>query len=254
MNIWQALILGLVEGITEFLPISSTGHLILAARLLGIPPTDFLKSFEIVIQLGAISAIIFLYGRSLLWNFKIIKKVFVAFLPTALVGFTFYKVIKNILLGNHHVVLWSLFLGGFFLIIFERLYDEKNIKVEDLTKISLTQAFLIGVFQSIAMIPGVSRSAATIIGGLFLGLRRKVIVEFSFLLAVPTMLAASGLDLLKNASSLSSHNLFHLLIGFSTSFIVAVFSVKFLLRFIQRHNFISFGLYRIAIALALWRA
>ncbi len=248
MDFLQALILGVVEGISEFLPISSTGHLILASKALGIGESEFVKSFGIAIQLGAILSVVVLYGRSLLVDFKIMQRVAVAFIPTAVLGLVFYTLIKKFLLGNSLVVVWSLFLGGLFLIIFELLHLEKEEAKEDLRQMPFKTAFLIGVFQSFAMIPGVSRSAATIIGGLLLGLKRRSIVEFSFLLAVPTMAAAAGLDLLKSAHNFSSHEISCLGIGFIVSFFVALLSIKFLLQFIKNNNFIAFGIYRVIIA------
>ncbi len=244
MNAIHALIFGLVEGITEFLPISSTGHLILTAHLLGLSQTEFVKSFEIIIQLGAILAVLVLYGRSFLLNPEVLKRLVVAFIPTGILGLFFYKLIKRFLLGET-VVLWSLFLGGIFLIFFERWYREEKSDADAIAFISYPQAFLIGVFQSIAMIPGVSRAAATICGGLILGIKRKTIVEFSFLLAVPTMLAASILDLLKSGNVFSGAQFHSLLIGFIASFVTAVFSIQFLLRFIKTHRFSAFGFYRI---------
>ena len=249
MDLLNAIILGVVEGLTEFLPVSSTGHLILASRLLGLEQTDFLKSFEIAIQLGAILAVVVLYWRSLLFDISVLKRVLAAFLPTAIVGFVFYKLIKKFLIGNSQVVVWSLLLGGIGLIIFELVHKEKKEALDKLESISYRNAFLIGLFQSCAVIPGVSRSAATIIGGLLLGLNRKTIVEFSFLLAVPTMLAATLLDLLKSAGSFSPGQLMFLPIGFLTSFVVAIGSIKFFLHFIKTHNFIPFGIYRISAAI-----
>jgi undecaprenyl-diphosphatase len=254
MDLLNAIILGIVEGITEFLPISSTGHLILTARVLGILQTDFIKSFEIAIQLGAILSVIVLYWKSLIADLKVLKKVMAAFLPTAVLGLLFYKLAKRFLLGNSEVVLWSLFAGGIILVLFELLYRQKDKATQAISDISYSQAFIIGVFQSIAIIPGVSRAAATICGGLLLGLRRKTIVEFSFLLAVPTMLAATGLDFLKSAGGFSLNQFLFLAIGFSTSFVVALLSIKFLLRFIQGHNFILFGVYRILLAVLFWFA
>lgn len=253
MNLFHAVILGIVEGVSEFLPISSTGHLILTAQILRIPQTDFVKSFEIAIQLGAIFSVVVLYFKSLLMDWRTIKKIFAAFLPTAVIGFVLYKVVKRYLLGNAQVVLWSLLAGGIFLIIFELFHREKEDARGDIASMSYGQAVLIGVFQAVAIIPGVSRSAATIIGGLLLGLKRKTIVEFSFLLAAPTMLAAAALDLAKNARAFSAGQAVFLLAGFVTSFIVALLAVKFLLAFIQKHSFIAFGVYRIALALAFWR-
>lgn len=253
MDFLDALILGVVEGISEFLPISSTGHLILASKALGLESTEFIKSFEIAIQLGAILSVVVLYGRSLLVDFKILQRVAVAFMPTAVLGLVFYKLIKKFLLGNSFVVVWSLFLGGIFLIVFELMHREKEVVEEDLRRMPFKTAFLIGVFQSLAMVPGVSRSAATIIGGLLLGLKRRSIVEFSFLLAVPTMAAAAALDLFKSAHYFTSHEISCLGIGFVVSFFVALLSIKFLLHFIKNNSFISFGIYRVIIAgIFLW--
>lgn len=248
MDILHAFILGIVEGLTEFLPISSTGHLILAAQLLHMPETEFLKTFEISIQLGAILAVVILYWRLLFLNIDIMKRLAVAFAPTAFIGLVVYKHIKN-LLGSEAVVVWSLLLGGIIIILFEWLHREKDTDFDDIAKLSYKTVFLVGLFQSIAMIPGVSRSGATILGGLFLGIRRKTIVEFSFLLAVPTMAAATGLDLLKNASSFSIDQMGVLSVGFITAFAVALVAIRFLLRFVQTRTFISFGIYRIIAAL-----
>ncbi|MCR4337063.1 MAG: undecaprenyl-diphosphatase UppP [Candidatus Omnitrophica bacterium] len=248
MNYLDALILGIVEGVTEFLPISSTGHLMLTSQLLNLPSTDFLKSFEISIQLGAILAVVVLYAKRVLVDIKIIKRVLMAFLPTAVLGLLLYKVVKNFLLNSTLTVLWALFIGGILLIIFEKLHHEDEQALDDLSRIPYGKAFLIGVFQSLAMIPGVSRAAATILGGLILGLKRKTIVEFSFLLAIPTMSAATALDLYKSAHAISLHEMGILIFGAGVSFVVAMLSIKFLLHFIQNHNFVSFGIYRILVA------
>ncbi len=253
MDILQAIILGIVEGVTEFLPISSTGHLILVGDLLGISSSEFTKSFDIIIQLGAISAVIFLYWKTL-WNLETIKKLIIAFIPTGIIGLALYKTVKTYLLGNEAVVLWALFLGGICLIAFELWHKESEDATADISTISYRQAATIGLFQSIAIIPGVSRSAATILGGLLLGLKRSVIVEFSFLLAVPTMLAASGLDLANHYSSFSADQFGVLAVGFAVAFLVAMGSIKFLLSYIRKHNFIPFGIYRIVIALVFWVA
>jgi undecaprenyl-diphosphatase len=252
VNLFQALIFGIVEGITEFLPISSTGHLMLTAQVLGLSQTEFLKTFEIVIQFGAILSVIVLYWKTLLVNIEALKRVILAFLPTAVLGLLFYKIIKQFLMASSQVVLWSMFIGGICLIVFELIHSEKDDAVDDIGAIPYRTAIMIGLFQSIAMIPGVSRSAATIVGGLILGLKRKTIVEFSFLLAVPTMLAATALDLMKNASQFSTAQLNSLSVGFILSFVFAMLSVKFLLNFIKHHSFISFGIYRIILALSFW--
>ncbi len=252
MNLLQALIFGIVEGITEFLPISSTGHLMLTAQVLGLSQSEFLKTFEIVIQFGAILSIIVLYWKTLLVNIEALKRIILAFIPTAVLGLLFYKIIKHYLMASSQVVLWSMFIGGICLIVFELLHKEKDDSIDDISNIPYRTSILIGLFQSIAMIPGVSRSAATIVGGLVLGLKRKTIVEFSFLLAVPTMLAATALDLMKNASQFSAAQINFLLVGFVSSFVFALLSVKFLLNFIKHHTFISFGIYRIMLAIAFW--
>lgn len=252
MDFLQAIILSIVEGLTEFLPVSSTGHLVLAADILNIPQTEFVKSFEIIIQLGAIMAIIFLYGKTLLTKRHVWLNILTAFLPTAVIGFTFYKAVKGFLLGNSTVTLLALFLGGVVLIVLELLYKEKEHHADKIESLSLKQSFLIGLCQSLSIIPGVSRSAATVIGGLFVGAKRKTAVEFSFLLAVPTMLAASGLDLVKSDFAFSRSEYFLLLSGFIGSFLVAILAVKFLLKFIQTHTFIPFGIYRIILALLFW--
>jgi undecaprenyl-diphosphatase len=254
MNFFTAVILGIVEGVSEFLPISSTGHLILTSHLLKIPTTEFLKSFEIAIQLGTILSVVFLYWQSFLIKFEALKKIIVAFSPTALIGFALYKAFKTFLLTNTSIVLWSLLIGGIFIIVFELLYHEKNNSAGDISQVSYRQAFLIGIFQAIAIIPGVSRSAATIIGGMILGLKRKTIVEFSFLLAVPTMLAATAFDLVKSAHEFNGGDFIYLAVGFFVSFITAMLAIKFLLYFIKNHNFISFGIYRIIFAILMFLA
>lgn len=252
MNILDGIILGVVEGISEFLPISSTGHLMLAASKLGLEQTEFLKSFEIAIQLGAILSVIVLYWKTLARGLAIWKRVLVAFFPTACIGLIFYKIAKRFLLANNAVVLWALFLGGILLIIFEIFHREKPDAADTIPLISYKQSFYIGLFQSVAIIPGVSRSAATIIGGLALGLKRRTIVEFSFFLAIPTMLAATALDMLHSAGSFNGQQFLILGVGFLVSFLVATIAIKFLLVFIKQHNFIIFGLYRIAIAVLFW--
>jgi undecaprenyl-diphosphatase len=252
LTITHSIIFGIVEGISEFLPISSTGHLILAAKLMGLAQTDFLKSFEIAIQLGAILSVVILYWRSFLVNLELLKRVVVAFIPTAVIGLFLYKIVKNFLLGSSSVVIWSLFIGGIVLIIFELWHRGKPEAKQDLAKMPYKKAFWIGVFQSIAIIPGVSRSAATIVGGMLMGIDRASIVEFSFLLAAPTMAAATGLDLFKSAGEFNSSQYVFLAAGFIASFITAIIAIKFLVNYIKKHTFIPFGIYRIAIAVLFW--
>lgn len=252
MNILDAFILGVVEGITEFLPISSTGHLILASEILKLGKTEFLKTFEIVIQLGAIFSVVVLYWRRFFLDQEALKKIIVALMPTLLIGALFYKIVKNYFLGNSMVVVWSLFIGGIVLIAFEMLHKEKEGAIEEMDNISYPKALALGVFQSIAIVPGVSRSASTILGGLILGLKRKTIVEFSFLLAVPTMLAASTLDLYKNYQFFSVDQFGVLALGFVVAFVTALLSIKWLLGFIKNHSFIGFGVYRVLAAVLFW--
>lgn len=248
MNFIQSIILGIIEGVTEFLPISSTGHLILASKILGLSQEDFLKTFELAIQVGAILAVVFLYWKKLL-DLKVIKKLTVAFIPTAFFGIILYKAFKGFM--NETTVLWALFLGGIFLIMFELFYKNKD-KETDILELSYPKAFAVGAFQSVAMISGVSRAAATIIAGLFLGINRKAIVEFSFLLAVPTMIAATAYDFYKSASLFSVDQFGLIIVGTIVSFVVAILSIKFLLHFIKTNTFISFGIYRIILAIFFW--
>ncbi len=249
MDWWQALILGAVEGITEFLPISSTAHLRLFSEWLGIVNSDFSKSFDIFIQLGAILAVLAVYLKTLYRQPKIILKLIAAFIPTGIIGLLAYPLVKSQFMDSFWLIASALGLGGLFLIWFERYYHKKKVKSGGLEQISYQQACLIGLCQALAIIPGISRSAATIVGGLALGLKRSTIVEFSFLLALPTMLAATGLDLVKSTWSFGRPEIMALSIGLVMAFITAWLSVKWLLRFIERHNFRSFGWYRLALAI-----
>jgi undecaprenyl-diphosphatase len=252
MTFIHAIILSIIEGLTEFLPISSTGHLILGARVLGLDQDAFAKTFEIAIQLGAILAVVVLYWRRFLMEWATLKKIIVAFIPTAVVGLLLYKTIKDVFFENPAVVLWALLAGGVFLILFERWHKEADTDTADISAMTYKQSFLIGLAQSVAVIPGVSRAAATILGGLSLKLKRAVIVEFSFLLAVPTMAAATGLDLLKTAPDFAGREFALLAVGFIGSFVMAILAIKFMLRFIRQHKFTGFGIYRIILALVFW--
>jgi undecaprenyl-diphosphatase len=244
-------VLGVVEGVTEFLPVSSTAHLILASHALGLAESEFLKSFDIIIQFGAILSVVVLYWRKFL-DVEVLKRLVVAVIPTGVIGLTVYKALKSYLLGNLVVVLASLVLGGIALIVFERFKQHEDREV-DFTEISYRDAFLIGLFQAIAIIPGVSRSAATIVGGSLIGISKRTIVEFSFMLAVPTMLAATGLELVKGYQGLQG-NFLALAIGFVVSFITAIIAIKSFLSYIKRRDFSLFGWYRIALALVFYLA
>lgn len=244
MNLLQAVILGITEGITEYLPISSTGHLVLVSNLLHIFQSDFVKSFEIFIQLGAILAVVVLYWRDFL-NTKLWPMIIAGFLPTAVLGLIFYKFIKQYLIGNVFVTLSALFVGGLILLVIHKLKIKNQ-------KLDFKKAFGVGLFQSISMIPGVSRSAATIIGALLLGASKEEAVKFSFLLAVPTMAAATGLDLIKSQFTFTGSEWLLLMTGFTTAFITAILAIKFLVNFLKNHSFQAFGVYRIILAIVYY--
>jgi undecaprenyl-diphosphatase len=249
MNIIHVIVLAVVEGVTEFLPISSTGHMVLVSHLLGIEQTDFVKSFEIIIQLGAILAAVILYAKMLLANRALLYKVAVSFVPAAVIGLVGYKLIKGFLLGNAWITVVALLLGGIALIVLEyKLKQEKGTKLT-LKSITYREALIIGLAQSVSIIPGVSRAAATIMGGLLTGMNRKSAVEFSFMLAIPTMLAASGLDILESRDAIMHGNILYLALGFVIAFAVAYAVIRWMLKFIQTNTLIPFGVYRIILAL-----
>lgn len=243
LDLFDAIILAVVEGLTEFLPVSSTGHTILAAALLNIAQTPFVKSFELALEFGSILAVVVLYWRYFL-DVEVLKRLVVAFLPTGVVGLLIYRLFKDVLFGNEQIVLWALLLGGIFIILFEWRYRERP-KVDEISRIPYRDCLLIGLFQAVSVIPGVSRSAPTIMGGLALGMKRQTIVLFSFLLAVPTMVAASGFDLLMSYNEFSSGQVGLLLVGFAASFLVAIPAIKLFLGYVRKHSFIPFGVYRI---------
>jgi len=245
MDLFDAIILAVVEGLTEFLPVSSTGHTILAAVLLNVSQTPFVKSFELSLEFGSILAVVVLYWRYFL-QLEVLKRLFVAFIPTGAVGLLIYPFFKNVLFGNEEIVLWALLLGGIAIILFELGYKERS-AIDDMSKIPYRYCLLIGAFQSFSVIPGLSRSAPTIMGGLLLGMKRQTIVLFSFLLAVPTMIAASGYDLVMSFSQFSSGDINLLLVGFVTSFLVAMPAIKFFLDYVRKHSFMPFGVYRIVL-------
>ncbi|MBU1327373.1 undecaprenyl-diphosphatase UppP [Patescibacteria group bacterium] len=251
MNFLHALVLSAIEGITEFLPVSSTGHLILASKILAIKTDEFSKSFDIIIQLGAILSIVMLYFQYVWKHPKVMKPVLIAFIPTGVIGLILYKFIKTYLLDNPTIVVVSLILGGIGLIVLEKFYTGKKTYFK-LENISVQHAILIGLGQSLSIIPGISRAGATIASGMLLGLSRKDSIEFSFLLAVPTMTAATGLDLVKNIHSFTTTDLQLLLVGFIGAWITALVVVKTFLKYVRTKSLIPFGIYRIAAALAFW--
>jgi undecaprenyl-diphosphatase len=248
MTIIHAIIVAIVEGLTEFLPVSSTGHMILTSAALGLNNNEFLKTFEISIQIGAIMAIVLMYIGRFFRSFEIYKKLIVAFIPTALVGFLAYGFIKQYLFSPL-IVSVSLILGGVILIIVDRQVTGKASRYDDLENVSIKNAFFIGLVQCISMIPGVSRAGATIVGGVYNGLNKRQATEFSFLLAVPTMFAATGYDLIKTPLHLTHAQLLLLLTGMAVAFIFAWIAVKLFLVIIQKSGFLYFGWYRIAIGL-----
>jgi len=249
MNFFQSIILAIIEGITEFLPISSTGHMILASSIMHIQDDAFVKTFEISIQLGAILAIVIMYIKRFLQSITIYFKLGFAFLPTAIVGLAAYDFIKGYLF-NSTVVAISLITGGIILILIDKKVENQKSQTEDLQDISYKRAFTIGLIQCFSMIPGVSRAAATIIGGVFNGLNKKQAMEFSFLLAVPTMFAATGYDLLKTPISFTGGEIQLLITGLIIAFITAWVAVKIFLKLVENYGFKYFGYYRILIGIA----
>ncbi len=251
MNILQALILAVIEGITEFLPISSTGHMIIGSSILGIAENEFVKHYTVIIQFGAILSVVVLYWKRFFKSFEFYIKLFVAFIPAAIVGLLAGDYI-DLLLENVIVVAVMLLLGGIFLLFVDKIFakNESNPDVEPDTRSS----FIIGIFQVIAMIPGVSRSAATIIGGLTQKLTRKAAAEFSFFLAVPTMFAATCYKLLKifqSDAGFTAHDIKILAVGNVVAFIVAMLAIKFFIGFLTKHGFKLFGYYRIIVGLVI---
>ena len=244
MNMLESAVLGIVEGLSEFLPISSTGHLILASAMLKITQTEAHKAFEVTIQSGAILAVVYLYRRQLTSRPDLLLKVCAAFIPTGVLGYLLYKTVKSFFQPS--LVSYMLIAGGLAFIAIELYLKDRPAPPEgNLQELSFRKAIAIGVIQSISMVPGVSRSGATIIGGLLVGMNRKDAAEFSFLLAIPTMLAATTYDIYKNFGVFNFGDWQNILVGFVTSFIFAIIGIKALLKFITSHTFIPFGVYRI---------
>ena len=251
MTILETVVIAVVEGITEFLPISSTGHMIITEALLGMNIDEFTKAFTVNIQFGAILSVVVLYWKRFLQSWTFYQKLFVAFLPAAVIGFLANDFIDK-LLENVLVVAITMFIGGVLLLFVDKWFNKENPDQE----VTYTKALKIGFWQCIAMIPGVSRSAASIIGGMQQKLSRTNAAEFSFFLAVPTMAAASGYKLLKlildpNGVSMLKDNLTTLLIGNVVAFIVAMIAIKTFITFLQKHGFKVFGWYRIVVGLVL---
>jgi undecaprenyl-diphosphatase len=257
------ILLGIVEGVTEFIPVSSTGHLILAGELLGYDAAQW-AVFNVVIQLGAILAVIVLYWRTF-WavfvgllkrqpeSWRFLRNIVVGFLPSAVIGLIFLDQVEA-MLGSPKIVAWALLLGGVAILAVERVAPNGTEK--GVADISLGKAVGIGFIQCLAMIPGVSRSGATILGGLSLGVERRTAAEFSFFLAIPTMLGASTLELARNHDNLGAASLWGIAIGFVTSFVVALFVIRWFIGIVSRRGFAPFGWYRIAAGAAalVWLA
>ena len=254
MTIWQALILGIIEGITEFLPVSSTGHMIIGSTAMGIAANPFVKVFTVAIQFGAILSVLVLYWRRFIQNFNFYLKLFVAFLPAAFFGLLFKKVIDQ-LLENIAVVGLALVAGGIVFLFLDGFFERRSRNNTDISDITLPKAFNIGLFQVISMIPGVSRSAATIIGGLTQGLSPKTAAEFSFFLAVPTMFAAtckSLWDYFKDeGGQFTRDELILLAAGNVVAFVVAMIAIKAFIQFLTKNGFKIFGYYRIVVGLII---
>lgn len=245
MGLIEAVILAIVEGLTEFIPVSSTGHMIIASSFLGIQSEDFVKLFTVCIQLGAIMAVVVLYFKRFFKSIEFYYKLFVAFIPAVIMGLLFKDHIDE-LLENVLVVAISLIIGGVILVHIDRILADGEIDSED--KTSYTSALIIGVFQTLSMVPGVSRSAATIIGGMSRGLTRKAAAEFSFFLAVPTMFAATAkslYDYFDDGIVISSEQWKLLAVGNIVAFVVAMLAIRFMINFLTRYGFRYFGIYRI---------
>jgi undecaprenyl-diphosphatase len=250
MSIGEAIVLAIVEGVTEFLPVSSTGHMIIVSSFMGIASDPFVKTFTVAIQLGAIGSVLVLYWKRFFQSINFYVKLLIAFLPAAVIGYLLNDIIDQ-LLERVEVVAVMLIIGGILFLYLDKIFNYKNVEQTEPSNLS---AFKIGFFQCIAMIPGVSRSAATIIGGLTQKLSARSAAEFSFFLAVPTMFAATAYKLLKYyklGNSFSQTELINLGIGNVVAFVVALFAIKSLMQVVSKYGFKFFGYYRIAIGIII---
>jgi undecaprenyl-diphosphatase len=245
MNYFEAIILAVIEGLTEYLPVSSTGHMIIASSIMGIASDEFVKMFTIAIQFGAILSVVVLYWKRFFQSIDFYLKLFVAFLPAAVIGFLLNDYI-DALLENVIVVAFSLMIGGVVLLFVDKWFKYQENDPDEMT---YGKALAVGFFQVIAMVPGVSRSAATIIGGLSQNLTRTAAAEFSFFLAVPTMFAATAYKMLKFQKEVgfTLENIPVLLVGNVIAFVVAMVAIKSFITFLTKHGFEMFGWYRIAL-------
>ena len=251
MTIFDSIILGVIEGFTEFLPISSTGHLIVASSFLGIDQNSVTKAYEVIIQFAAILAVVFNYkDKFSIKKIDLWTKVFLAFIPIGAVGFVFSHQIKE--LFSIQIVATMFIVGGVIFLAVEKFFipNETNL-IDDVEEVTLKQSLVIGFAQVFALIPGTSRAGSTIIGALLVGLSRKASAEFSFLLAFPVMSAVTAYDLLKHYHEFSDANLITLAVGFVISFIVAYLTIKLFLAFLEKFTFVAFGVYRIIFGVLL---
>lgn len=252
MNLIQAVLLGIVEGVTEFLPISSTAHLILTSQFLGLAQTEFQKFFEVFIQLGAVIAVMFLYVKFLFSHKEIIKNVFLSFVPTAVVGLMFYKIIKTVFFESNLLIAFSLVaIGIVFLLLEQKVKNKSLVLSKNLSQMSWREAIIIGFFQSLAIVPGVSRAGIVMVALMGMKYKRTEAALYSFLLAVPTIAAASLLDLYKSKDLLfsSQSNISLLIVGFVVSFVTAYVSVKWLISYLQSNSLVNFAYYRFALTI-----
>lgn len=251
MEIFDSVILGIIEGFTEFLPISSTGHLIIASEFLNIKQTSVTKAYEVIIQFAAIMAVIFNYKEKFtIEKMDLWKKVFLAFLPIGAVGFIFSNQIKE--LFSIQIVAIMFIVGGIIFLVVEKYFiKEDKTTIHNVEDVTLRQSLIIGLAQVFALIPGTSRAGSTIIGGLLVGLSRKASAEFSFLLAFPVMSAVTAYDLLKHYREFNDTNTITLAIGFIVSFFIAYLTIKLFLKFLEKFTFVAFGIYRIIFGISL---
>ncbi len=250
MDIFQAVIIGIIEGFTEFLPISSTGHMIVASEFLGVSQDNLTKAYEVIIQFAAILAVMLVYRDKLtLKKIDLWSKLMVAFFPLAIVGFIFKDVIKELFTVNTVAVMFIV--GGVIFLVVEKFYKEKESHTNEVENVSYKQALVVGFAQIFSLIPGTSRAGATIIGGMLIKMNRKTSAEFSFLLAIPVMGAVTAYDLLKHYSEFADANWPAFIIGFIVAFIVAYITIKLFLVFLQRFTFVAFGIYRILFGIIL---
>ena len=251
MTVLDSIILGIVEGFTEFLPISSTGHMIVVSEFLGLEQDNVNKAFEVIIQFAAILAVVLTYPSK--FTFKHVNlwtKVLVAFLPIAALGFLLSKQVKE--LFSLEIVAWMFIIGGIVFLIVEKFYKEETTHTLDVENVTYKQAAWIGFAQIFALIPGTSRAGASIIGAMLVGLNRKTSAEFSFLLAFPVMCATTAYDILKHHNELvDGANLLNLSVGFVVAFVVAFLTIKLFLKFLEKFTFVAFGIYRIIFGVLL---